>query len=63
VDDFDPEPVDPRAVDPLLVDRFSVLRRPQTQRDREHQPGFVPPLVERYGLLPAEVRIIPLSAP
>lgn len=60
MDDSDPEPVDPRAVDPLLVDRFSVLRRPQTQRDREDQPGFVPPVIERYGLQLAEVRMIPL---
>ena len=61
MDDSDAEDIDPRGVDPLLVDHLSVLRRAQTQRDREDQPGFVPPVVEQYGLLLAEVRMIPLS--
>jgi hypothetical protein len=60
--DPDAEAIDPRVVDPRLVECFPALRRPQTQRDLEHQPEFVPPVAERYGLLPAEVRMIPLSS-
>src|ERR1700722_17440821 len=54
-DDSDAEALHPKVVNTLLVHRFSVLRRAQTQRDREDQPGLVPPVVERYGLLLDEV--------
>ena len=62
MDDSDAEAIDLGVVNPLLVDGFSVLRRAKTQRDREDQPGFVPPVVERFGLLLAEVRMIPVSS-
>jgi hypothetical protein len=62
VADSDAEALHPKVVDRLLVDRFLILRRAQTQRDREDQPGFVPSLVEQYGLLLDQVRMIPLSS-
>jgi hypothetical protein len=62
MDDSGGEAIDPQVVDPRLVECFSALRRPQTQRDLEHQPEFVSPVAERYGLLPVEVRKIPLSS-
>jgi hypothetical protein len=61
VDDSDADRTSPGVVDPRLLDRFSILRRAQTQRDRQDQHEFVPRVVDRYGLVPAEGRVISLS--
>jgi hypothetical protein len=54
--------MEPRVLDPRLVDGYAVLRRPQTERDRQDRHEFVPRVVKRYGLVRAEVRMIPLSS-
>ncbi len=50
------------AVHPLLTAHFLVFRRAQTASDIEDPPRLVPPTIERFGLLPEQVRFVPVSS-
>jgi hypothetical protein len=50
------------AVHPLLTGHFSVFRRAQSESEVEDPPRLVPPIIERYGLLPEQVRFVPASS-
>jgi len=50
------------GVHPLLTGHFSVFRRAQNERDVEDPPRLVPPVIERYGLLPEQVRFVSWSS-
>jgi hypothetical protein len=58
----DPDAADRDAVHPLLTAHFAVFRRAQTERDLEDQIDFVPPILERYGLVPSQARLVPMSS-